>query len=120
MRKSDDRAVQEFMDSVKVLDAEKHEILESLRDIVFINFHEVNERMMYGGIMFSKDADFIGIFIYKNHVSMEFSYGCKFSDPDKVLEGKGKYRRHLKFSSLDDVEAKKPGFFLEQSKKWLN
>ena len=120
MRKSDDRAVQEFMDSVKILDAVKHEILQSLRDIVFINFHEVNERMMYGGIMFSKGTDFTGIFIYKNHVSMEFSHGSKFSDPDKVLEGKGKYRRHLKFSSLNDVEAKKPGFFLQQSKKWLN
>ena len=120
MRKSDNPAVQEFMESIKLLDDTKYEILQSLRDIVFTNFPGVEERMMYGGIMFSEKADFSGIFMYKNHVSMEFNDGFKFSDPDRVLEGKGKYRRHIKFKSPEDIEAKNPGFFLRQSKKWLN
>ncbi len=120
MRKSDDQATQEFMESLKVLDLKKYKILQSLRKIVFMNFPKVGERMMYGGIMFSEHIDFSGIFIYKNHVTMEFSHGFKFKDPGGVLEGKGKYRRHLKFSNLDEIAAKNPGFFLEQSKKCLN
>ena len=120
MRKSDDGATQDFMASLKVMDIAKYKILQSLREIVFTSFPEVHERMMYGGLMFSEHTDFSGIFIYKNHVTMEFSHGFKFTDPDGLLEGKGKYRRHLKFSELDDVAANKPGFFLEQTKKWLN
>lgn len=120
MRKSDDRAIQDFMASLKVLDIAKYKILQRLREIVFNTFPEVHERMMYGGIMFAEHTDFSGIFIYKNHVTMEFSHGFKFSDPGGIMEGKGKYRRHLKFSSLDDVATKNPGYFLEQSKKWLN
>ena len=120
MRKSDEQEIQDFMAGLEVLDIAKYKILQGLREIVLSNFPEVRERMMYGGIMFSEHTDFSGIFIYQNHVTMEFSHGFKFCDPDGVLEGKGKYRRHLKFRSLDDVAAKNPGFFLEQSKKWLN
>ncbi|MFT5797195.1 MAG: hypothetical protein ACI84R_001252 [Candidatus Azotimanducaceae bacterium] len=65
----------------------------------------------YGGEVIAHDPDsdkkFVGgIFTYKDHVSLEFSQGASFDDPDGVLEGKGKNRRHLKFTSVEEIDAK--------------
>ena len=76
--------------------------------------------MMYGGIIFSLSTDFGGVFVYKNHVSFEFSLGYKLDDPEKLLEGGGKYRRHLKMKSLEQVKMKKVDFYLKQIEKLDN
>ena len=117
MKKSKDLRAQQFIDSIPVLDSTKYEILNTLRKIVFNNFPDVKERMMYGGILFSDTHDFGGVFVYAKHISFEFSNGYLFDDPEKILEGKGKYRRHLKFRSLDDIETKKATYFIKQSKR---
>ncbi|MGI9262135.1 MAG: DUF1801 domain-containing protein [Woeseiaceae bacterium] len=77
-------------------------------------------RPMYGGIVFEKEAGnnktmVCGHFIYKNHVSLEFSNGYQLSDPDGVLEGNGKYRRHIKLTQLSDIEAKSVRAMIEQA-----
>ena len=73
---------------------------------------------MYGGIIFSYNTKMIsGIFVYKKHISLEFSLGFLMKDPDGLLEGKGKYRRHLKLYSLDDVTKKKIAYYVEQAVK---
>ena len=118
--RSDDIATQKFIDSIKVFDETKYDILMQLRDIVFDNIPEVMEKMMYGGIIFYLNEDFGGVFVYENHLSFEFSHGFKFKNPDKLLEGKGKYRRHLKIRSLDDIETKKVDFFIKQAGELLN
>ncbi|TRX48724.1 DUF1801 domain-containing protein [Fulvivirga sp. M361] len=115
MTKSASIEVQDFIHKVMALDKPKYQILEELRKIVFMNYPEVKERMMYGGIMFSLEDDFGGVFVYKNHVSFEFSYGYIFNDPDKLLEGNGKYRRHLKITSLDSMDMKQVDFFVKQA-----
>lgn len=62
------------------------------------------------------DKHFVGgIFGYNEHVSLEFSEGASFNDPEGQLEGKGKNRRHLKFQTLMDVEAKDVRNFLTQA-----
>ena len=70
---------------------------------------------MYGGILLSFYSDFGGIFVYKKHVSFEFSVGVQMDDPDNILEGSGKFRRHAKFRCLADIEAKKIAFFVKQA-----
>ena len=74
----------------------------------------------YGGEVLAHDPEndkkFVGgIFIYKDHVSLEFSQGASFDDPDGLLEGKGKKRRYLKFTAVDDVEAKGALCFLKRA-----
>lgn len=112
MKKSNDIKTQKFIENIKVLDTTKFQILEKVREIVFDNYPEVKERIMYGGIMFSLIDDFAGLFVRKNHVSLEFSYGVKFDDSKNLLEGKGIYRRHLKLRSLEDIKIKEVGFFV--------
>lgn len=74
----------------------------------------------YGGEVFVPDAAspkaFVGgVFIYKDHVSVEFSDGATFDDPGGHLEGKGKARRHLKLRTLADLDAKDLAGFLCQA-----
>ena len=74
----------------------------------------------YGGEVLAHDPDsdkkFVGgIYVYKDHVSLEFSQGASFNDPDGRLEGKGKNRRHLKFEAVNDVADKGAEGFLKQA-----
>jgi hypothetical protein len=114
MKNSKNSQVQELIDEIEMLDTDKFEILMKLRDIVFSRTTEVQERVMYGGIMFSLGEDFGGLFVRKKHVSFEFIFGVNMKDPDGILEGTGKFRRHLKLQSLKDIETKKVRYFVEQ------
>ncbi len=120
MKKSKDSAVQAFLNEKKESNELHFKILQQLRKIVFTQKPMVEERMMYGGIMFSLeddlggDVDFGGIFSSKKHVSFEFSQGCDLKDSDSHLEGTGKFRRHLKIKALSDVTDKNVSFYVDQ------
>lgn len=93
--------------------SEQGEIAESLRQIVREVAPDCNEEIKYGGIVFNRDTTLItGIFIRKAHISLEFSFGSTFEDPEKILEGDGKYRRHLKLKNFDDIKTKKAREFI--------
>ncbi len=115
MVKSKNIEVQKLLDDWESVDLEKYQIVEALRKVVFEIVPTVSERVIYGGVMFALAGDFGGVFVSKNHVSFEFSRGFEFEDPQKVLEGSGKYRRHLKFRSIDDVAKKDPCFLVKQA-----
>ena len=115
MKKSSDERVQKFLEDTSEVDSEKYTILQKCREIVFAAGPETGERMMYGGIMFSiAGNDFGGIFASKKHVSFEFNKGHELDDPNNFLEGSGKFRRHLKLKSVDNVHDKNVAFFVKQ------
>lgn len=73
----------------------------------------------YGGELFVPDPaqpkQFVGgVFVYKDHVSVEFTDGVSLDDPGGFLEGKGKLRRHLKLRTLADIEGKDLASYLRQ------
>ena len=115
MTKSINNQIQELIGDIEMFDRDKYDILMKLRGIVFSHNHGIQERVMYGGIMFSLESDFGGLFVRKNHVSFEFGFGVHFKDPDGVLEGTGKLCRHLKLRSLKDIETKNVAYFVEQA-----
>ena len=51
MNVSKNKEVQDLLEEIMVIDEEKSAILEELREMIFTNFEETNERIMYGGIM---------------------------------------------------------------------
>lgn len=74
----------------------------------------------YGGTVFLTDPDkqgsFVGgVFSYAAHVTVEFPKGAEFDDPDNVLEGKGKARRHVKLTAMSDIDGKGVDGFLKQA-----
>ncbi len=105
---SDDDKVDRFLNDIKFQSPEIFEILTLIRKI----FHDANsslfEDVKYGGLVFTLSNTLIGgIFVYAKHISIEFSFGAEFTDPDKILEGKGKKRRHIKIHAIQDIEKKK-------------
>lgn len=116
MIKSKNEKVQDFLDGIMMIDVEKYNYLIEMRDIVINIYPKTNERMMYGGILFSLDSeDFSGLFVRKKHISFEFSKGFLMKDPNKFLEGKGKFRRHLKIRTKEDIKNKKIEYFVKQA-----
>lgn len=112
MIKSTNEKVRNFLDGMMLNDAEKYSCLIEMRDIVFNIYPKTNERMMYGGILFSLDSeDFSGLFVRQKHLSIEFPKGFLMKDPNKFLEGSGKFRRHLKIRAKEDIKNKKVVFF---------
>ena len=95
------------------------EIVQGLRQTVnataAVSSHDITETVKYGGILFNTKSAFGGVFAYKQHVSLEFSLGANFSDPHKVLEGSGKFRRHIKLTSTDDIAAKHVAEYITQA-----
>ena len=80
----------------------------------------VGRRPMYGGMVFETEPGVpktmvCGHFVYKQHVSLEFGNGYLFDDPESVLEGKGKYRRHIKLISVNEIETKSVRAMIEQA-----
>jgi len=115
MGNSKNEQVQNFLDDLIVIDPEKSDIIEKLREVVFLTEPNIDERMMYGGIMLSLGKDFGGIFAYKKHISFEFSFGAHMDDPNSILEGRGKFRRHIKIHCLADIDTKKVTSFVRQA-----
>ena len=116
MINSKNEKVQDFLDGIMMIDADKYNYLIEMRDIVFNIYPKTNERMMYGGILFSLDSeDFSGLFVRQKHISFEFGKGFLMKDPDKLLEGSGKFRRHLKIRTKEDIKIKKVEYFVRQA-----
>jgi len=76
----------------------------------------------YGGLVVESVAgqpksQFCGIFAYTDHVSLEFTHGAQLNDPDRILEGSGKHRRHIKINRLSDIQEKRCEAFLSQAQR---
>lgn len=112
---SKNESVQSLLEEFKAHNRQIYTNVQTLREIVFLNDSNTSERIIYGGIMFTGKADWGGVYVSKNHISFEFSEGHSFSDPDKLLEGTGKKRRHLKIKNVSDIKDKKVGFYVLQA-----
>ncbi len=111
-----DPKISSFIQEAQLFDEEKGETLISLREKVLEINPAAREEIKYGGLVFLVNTTLIcGIFIRKKHISVEFSYGAGMLDPDNFLEGTGKYRKHLKLFSKDDIKSKNVEYYIKQS-----
>lgn len=98
----------------------KAQIIELLKETATKLAPDTNLREMYGGLVIELEKDnpksrIGGIYAYSEYVSLELAKGVSFEDPNGVLEGSGKLRRHVKLRSLGDLEAKGCQAFLEKA-----
>lgn len=96
------------------------QLTEEIDEIIKEVCPGAGRRSMYGGKVFELEAGnpktmVCGHFIYKNHVSLEFTKGNELRDPERVLDGKGKYRRHIKLTSQSDIRDKSVRSMIEQA-----
>ena len=95
-------------------------ICSKLDELIAATAPDAVARDMYGGTMYEvvpgdHSSRVFGHFAYKNHVSLEFTEGAAFDDPQNLVEGSGKLRRHLKLYSVADVQAKNALFYIMQA-----
>lgn len=106
----------DFLKQLKAHDKNKYSIVTTLRDLILKGKPTVEE-IKYGGLLYSHKEPYTGIFVYTNHVTLEFSEGAKLNDPQGLLRGSGKHRRNIKFLSIDDIDAREIEALLKQAKK---
>ncbi len=109
--------VAKFLEDIRSLDAERFKLVQALREKVFAVASSIKEEAKYGGILFSVQKPFCGIFSYAKHVSLEFGECTSLPDKYKVLEGEGKLRRHIKLLSLQDISSKHVAEYLVLARK---
>ena len=110
-----DPRVTQLLHDLALADGDILAIVEATRALIYSVVPTASERVMYGGLMFGDASDFCGVFAYKNHVSLEFGRGCDLQDVAGVLEGGGKFRRHIKLMQVADLEAKSVAQYILQA-----
>ncbi len=115
------KEVNEFLLDIERISSNQFNTVIAIRKLFFTAKSDLAEGIKYGGIAFSISNDLIGgIYIYKKHISIEFSRGADFNDKHGKLEGKGKKRRHLKILPCDDVNIELIDFYIKQAVTDLN
>lgn len=105
--------IEQWLQDVYDKDSEQGDIAAALRTIILETAPDCDEEIKYGGIVFNRNAVLItGIFLRKAHISLEFSFGATFEDSNKILEGNGKYRRHIKLRNVNEIESKNVSSFI--------
>lgn len=115
MRQTIDDAVGALLADIGSTHDELLEVVQRVRHVAAAAGDDVGESVKYGGIMFSHTAFFCGVFAYSGHVTVEFGRGYLLEDHHRMLEGGGKYRRHIKLFSLADVETKRLADYVRQA-----
>lgn len=107
--------IEDFIAQKLIADEDKGVILAELRELVRERFPHFTEGIKYGGLVFFNGEDLVGgVFVYKNWVTMEFGAGSAMNDPEGLLEGMGRARRHLKFRDFEDIRRKNADFYVAQ------
>lgn len=96
--------VENLVQDLSLVNPVNHEMVQTIRKMVLDLAADVREEVKYGGILFSAHTSFCGVFSYSGHISIEFGDGAKLDDTYAVLEGKGKFRRHIKCFTMNDLE----------------
>lgn len=105
--------IETLLNDIRSLNEEHFAIADKLRQLALAANPDVAEEVKYGGILFSiAGSPFCGIFSYAKHVSIEFSHGATLPDAECSLAGNGKYRRHLKLHTVEDIESKRVESFI--------
>lgn len=101
---------------------EQKVLLQLLHEMIMKAVPKAETVSKYGGTLYTlkpeeKEGQFCGIFAYKKHVQLSFSRGTSLDDPDELLTGTGKFRRHVSFTSPDEISTRPLTRLIKQSAK---
>jgi hypothetical protein len=110
-----DPKVERLLQDLQLTHPDLHAVVQAVRATVHDIAPAASEKLMYGGILFSAPEPFCGVFAYSTHASVEFGRGAELDDPHRVLEGKGKFRRHIKLQAVADISSKHLSHYIAQA-----
>lgn len=87
----------------------KDAIVKRLDQIIRRSAPKAEAVRKYGGTLYTlkpdeKEGQFCGVFPYKDHVQLAFRNGTALKDPEQVFVNTGKFRRHINFSDLYEID----------------
>ena len=106
------KSVDALVEDIRLLSEERYAIVQAVRALVKKTIKPLAEEVKYGGILFSSGVHFGGVFVYKEHVTVEFGTGAAIADELGHLEGSGKQRRHIKLTSVAEIKEKQLALYL--------
>ena len=83
--------IAKLLEDIRFLDPARFELVQALREMI---------------LGLGAGMPFCGVFSYAKHVSLEFVAGASLPVRFQVLEGAGKFRRHIKLASPGDITRK--------------
>lgn len=96
-----DIKVKSYLDN---LPSPQKEICKKVRKIILNTFPDLGETFKNGVPWFECKYYIAGL---KDHVNIGFSVEGLNQEEIKLFDGKGKYMRHIKIYSLDEIDEKK-------------
>jgi len=106
-------------------ETEKRSLFSILHQIIIVEIPDALTVEKYGGTLYTlrpdeKEGQFCGVFPYKSHVQLSFARGSELDDPEGLLGGNGKLRRHLNFENAGQVDARIIKRFLQSAAQISN
>ena len=102
-------------DYITGLDDWKGEVVSEVRSIIRNNAPEAKESIKWAQPVYEINGPFCYIKAFKNSVNFGFWRGVNIDDPTGLLKGTGQKMRHVKLTSLGDVNQKVFSGFVKQS-----
>ena len=96
-----DIKVKSYLDN---LPSPQKEICKKVRKIILNTFPDLEETFKNGVPWYECKYYIVGL---KDHVNIGFSVEGLNQEEIKLFDGKGKYMRHIKIYSLDEIDEKK-------------
>ena len=95
-------------------------IVKRLEQIILEVVPDAATVLKYGGTLYTlapeeKEGQFCGVFPYAKHVQLSFTRGDRLDDPAGLLDGGGKYRRHMNFADVADIPIGDVKAFVKQA-----
>lgn len=97
-------------------------LADEIESFILDNIPKTETVQKYGGTLFTmkpeeKEGQYCGVFVHKKHVQISFSKGAELKDPNGVLSGSGKLRRHVNYESAEQLDFKELKKLLKQASK---
>lgn len=107
-----DKKVDEYIEKLK---SPQKEVCGKLREIIFNTFPDIKEEMKWG-VPSYEDGKYYFVAL-KTHVNLGFSLKGLSKEEIALFEGGGKTMKHIKISSLKDIDEKRVVELLKLIKK---
>jgi uncharacterized protein len=92
-------------------------IVAAIRKVMRARAPKAEEAISYGMPVWKGKRIFAFIGSTKNDVKLGFSRGLRFEDKYKLLAGRGRASRHLRFKTGDEVKTPILGYYIRQALK---
>jgi predicted GIY-YIG superfamily endonuclease len=97
-----DTKTKEYIEKQK---SPQKEICLRLREIILKTFPDIKEEIKWGALVFGNGKFYLGAL--KGHVNLGFSINGLTKEEAALFEGKGKTMRHIKVSTISDIDEMK-------------